>query len=459
MSKMSRRDFLKASMLASTGAVLAACAPAATQPAANQPAQPANTVAASQPVEITLWQSDWGKDYNPPMIALGDSYKKNVKPNVTVTMTFLPNVSEKLISAITAGNPPDCTLIDEGYGIPKMAIQGGLVSMKPYFDAAGVKKEEFIPFTWETVLYKGEPYGIPGGAGSILMMIDRAVYKDAGIDTTNFPKIPTWAQFKEWNNKLYKKDANGKIVRIGHDPLSQWAQMRGIFDFQVYDANKTKLAINGPASVAALTEWFTLLPADVKYEDIAAVQNGAPGNQYGAWMAGIRGMEEDDYWMYLAIDKYAPKMDYFVNYLPTMNGKAEEQKGYTGWVWDMAIPKGSAHPEEAWGFIKYGYYDKAEVLADTINWPSKISAFPAFEKRTIEMMGANNRLTPYMPLFDLPKQVGAWFEPWTPIYSKLGDQFGTAMQAIARREKTVQQAMDEVVSTLQPELDKAQGTF
>ena len=71
------------------------------------------------------------------MIALGDSYKKDVNPNVTVTMTFLPNVSEKLISAITAGNPPDCTLIDEGYGIPKMAIQGILVSMKPYFDAAG----------------------------------------------------------------------------------------------------------------------------------------------------------------------------------------------------------------------------------------------------------------------------------------------------------------------------------
>ena len=74
-------------------------------------------------------------------------------------------------------------------------------------------------------------------------------------------------------------------------------------------------------------------------------------------------------------------------------------------------------------------------------------------------MGQNNRLTPYMPLFSLPKQVGAWFEPWTPIYSKLGDQFGTAMQSIARREKTVQQAMDEVVATLQPELDKAQGTF
>ena len=96
--------------------------------------------------------------------------------------------------------------------------------------------------------------------------------------------------------------------------------------FQGYDTDKTKLAINGPESVAALTEWFSLLPADVKYEDIAAVQSGAPGNQYGAWMAGIRGMEEDDYWMFLAIDKYAPDMDYFVNYLPTMNGTAEEQR-------------------------------------------------------------------------------------------------------------------------------------
>jgi ABC-type glycerol-3-phosphate transport system substrate-binding protein len=454
MSKMNRRDFLKASILAGTGVALAACAPASTQPA-----QQGNAPTSSQPLELTLWQSDWGKDYNEPMVTLADNYKKDVAPNVTVKMTFLPNLSEKMVSAITAGNPPDCMLIDEGYGIPKLAIQGGLISMKPYFEKAGVKKEDFIPFTWETVLFKGEPFGIPGGAGSILMMINRDAYKDAGIDPTSIPKIPTWAQFKEWSSKLYKKDANGKIIRIGHDPLGQWAQFRGIFNFQVYDTNKTKLAINSPASVASLTEWFTLLPTDVNYADITSAQSGAPGNMYGAWMAGIRGMEEDDYWMFLAIDKYAPKMDYFVNYLPTMNGKEAEQTGYTGWVWDMAIPKGSPHPEDAWGFIKYGYYDKAEMLADTINWPSKISAFPEFEKRTIAMMGQNNRLTPYMPLFALPKQVGAWFEPWTPIYSKLGDQFGTAMQSIARREKTAQQAMDEVVATLQPELDKAQGTF
>jgi multiple sugar transport system substrate-binding protein len=393
------------------------------------------------------------------MIKLGDSYKKDVASNVTVTMTFLPSLSEKLVSAITAGNPPDCILIDEGYGIPKMAIQGGLVSMKPFFEAAGVKKEEFIPFTWETVLFKQEPYGIPGGAGSILMMINKDAYKDAGIDVTSIPKVPSWAQFKEWNNKLYKKDSSGKITRIGHDPLAQWGNFRGIFNFGIYDSTKTKLILNSTESVATLTDWFSLLPADVKYEDIATAQTGAGNSMYAPWMAGIRGMEEDDYWMFLAIDQYAPKLDYMVNYLPTLNGKEEEQKGYTGWVWDMAIPKGSAHAEDAWKFIKYAYYDKAEVLADTINWPSKISAFDAFKKRTLEIMGANNRLAKYMDLFALPKQVGAYFEPWTPIYSKLGDQFGTAMQAMARREKTPQAAMDELVSTLQPELDKAQGTY
>jgi ABC-type glycerol-3-phosphate transport system substrate-binding protein len=308
-------------------------------------------------------------------------------------------------------------------------------------------------------LFKGEPFGIPGGAGSILMMINKEVYKDAGIDTATLPKVPSWAQFKDWNNKLYKKDSSGKVIRIGHDPLAQWNNFRGIFNFGIYNPTKTKLTINSAESVATLNDWFTLLPSDVKYEDIATAQTAAAGNMYGAWMAGIRGMEEDDYWMFLAIDQYSPKLDYMVNYLPTLNGKEEEQKGYTGWVWDMAIPKGSAHVEDAWKFIKYAYYDKAEVLADTINWPSKISAFDAFVKRTIAIMGKDNRLIPYMDLFPLPKKVGAYFEPWTPIYSKLQDQFNTAMQSIARREKTAQAAMDEVVSTLQPELDKAQGTY
>ena len=212
MSKMSCRDIFKASMLASTGAVLAACVPAATQPAANQPAQPGNTPAASQPVEITLWQSDWGKDTSTDD-RLGDSYKKDVNPNVTVTMTFLPNVSEKLISAITAGNPPDCTLIDEGYGIPKMAIQGGLVALA-YFDAAGVKEEEFIPFTWETVFIKVSRM-VSRRFGSILMMINRAVYKDAGSIRRISPRSPPGRSLKSGTTSCIRKMPAAKSSASG----------------------------------------------------------------------------------------------------------------------------------------------------------------------------------------------------------------------------------------------------
>ena len=159
------------------------------------------------------------------------------------------------------------------------------------------------------------------------MMIDRAVYKGCrSIDTTNFPKIPTWAQFKVWNNMLYRMPV-AKLSALGTIRYPNGTRLRGRLRFPGVRCQQNQ-AGHQFARIGRSADRVVELTArrHLKYEDIAAIQSGTPGNQYGAWMAGIRGMEEDDYWMFLAIDKYAPKMDYFVNYLPTMNGKEESKK-------------------------------------------------------------------------------------------------------------------------------------
>jgi ABC-type glycerol-3-phosphate transport system substrate-binding protein len=448
---LTRRDFLKISAMVGGAAVLTACGGGK----AETPAPVSN-----EPVVITIWMSDWGKEWNDPMKVMFDSYTKDVPPYNTVEWTFLPNVSEKLVSAITAGNPPDVTLIDEGYGVPKMARQKALIPLASYFEAAGVKAADFIPFAWETVLYKGEPFGVPGGAGTCLMMIDRNVWRDAGIDPDTLPEIPTWAQYKEWNSKLYKYDADGKVIRTGQDPLANgWSHIRYSLGFKQYSDDKTKLVINSPESVKAIEEWVSLLPEGLAYEDIATVGAAAPTTPYGAWTAGFRGMEMDGYWLFSALDKYYPDQDYFLKRLPTPNGTEAEQNLYTGWVWDMVLPKGSPHQDAGWSLIKYGFYEKAEVIAETLNWPSRLSVFPEFERRTQVMMGENNRMGPYLSLFSKVQVAGAKFEPWTPIFNQLGDQFGQAFEAIIRTKKPVQAAMDEVVAALQPELDKVAGDY
>jgi multiple sugar transport system substrate-binding protein len=198
-----------------------------------------------------------------------------------------------------------------------------------------------------------------------------------------------------------------------------------------------------------------LLPADVPYDDISNLLAGAPTSTYGTFGAGLAGIIWDGFWAFLALDKYWPNMDYGMTKYPTPNGTKEEWKLYTGWVWDPTIPKGSKHPDEAWSFLKYGYWEHGEMLADTLNWTSAIKKFPEFEKRTIAVMGENNRERPFLHHFSEAQYGAAYFIPWTPIHQKLWDGVGQAVDATVRGQKKAQEALDELASTLQPDLDKA----
>lgn len=452
--KQSRRDFLKMSLAAAGGMALAAagCTPGAKDQAAQAPSITKDNI------KLALWMSDWGKDWNDPMLKLSDAFTKDKYPNIAIEWTFLPNVSEKLVAAISGGNAPDITLIDEGYGVPKIARLGGLNSLKSYYDRDGAKKEDFIPFAWETIMYKGEPYGVPGGAGAQLLMINKKVWKDAGLDPDAIPEVPTLDQFFEYSQKLYKKDDSGKVVQIGYTP--DWnAQFNGVLGFTYYNSDKTKLAVNSPESVAAVEKWGRVKPDGYTYEDVSTMLSGAPTTPYGPWGAGMRGIDADGFWLFFALDKYYPDLDYKLVRFPTPNGKKEESNLYTGWVWDMAIPKGVKHAEESWAFIKYGFIEKGEMLADTLNWTSVLKAFPEFEKRTLNIMGEKNRMAPYLHTFSEVQTDANTFVPYTPIYQQLYDQTGQAIEKVVRGQMGAKQALDEVVTTLQPELDKVQGTF
>ena len=128
---------------------------------------------------------------------------------------------------------------------------------------------------------------------------------------------------------------------------------------------------------------------------------------------------------------------------------------YSGWVWDPSIPKGAAHPDEAWQFLKFGYWEHGEYLAPTLNWTSALQAFDPFVELMQDVMGEGNRFEPYLHHFAEAQYDAKYFIPWTPIFQKLDDMMGQAVDQVMRRQKSAQEALDEVVDTMQLELDKA----
>ncbi|MDI7275974.1 MAG: hypothetical protein QME94_08335, partial [Anaerolineae bacterium] len=72
----------------------------------------------------------------------------------------------------------------------------------------------------------------------------------------------------------------------------------------------------------------------------------------------------------------------------------------------------------------------------------------------IAIMGEKNRMTPYLHHFSESQYTAGYFIPYTSIHAKLTDTLGQAVDVVMRKQKTAQEALDEVVATLQPELDK-----
>jgi multiple sugar transport system substrate-binding protein len=453
-ASISRREFLRLGVAIGGAAALAACgAPATKAPVAEE--GPTAAPQGGEKVTITHWQSDWGKEWNDPMIKLSDTWIEDTGVNAEMEWTFLTDLTEKLPSAIAAGDPPDIATIDEGYGIPKMAKAGGLMNLKSYYEADGIKGEDFIRFTWETCLYHNEPYGIPGGAGALVLWYRKDLFEKAGIDPESVPDTPSWAQFMDWNQKLIQRDSAGKITNYGliWPWWDQWFGVLGAGPY--YNEDLTKLLLNSPETVEAVQKVRSTLPEGMTVDELNTLNSGIPTTWFGGLGSGIQAIVADGYWSFYALDNYWKDLDYGCVKLPTPNGTKDEWKLYTGWVWDPSIPKGAKHPDMAWQFLKYGYWEHGEKLAYTLNWTSSLKCFEEFIKITEEIAGADNRIIPYLHHFSEAQYAAKTFYPWTPIFQKLNDTMGQAIDQVMRDLKTAQEALDEVVATMQPELDAA----
>lgn len=415
------------------------------------------TGAAAQDVTLTIWAQDWGTLYNKPMVELSDAFTADVAPNIKVEWTFMPNVIQKLIAAIAAGNPPDIAMVND-YEVPQLATVDGLTALDTYFTQDGISQEGFIPFTWDSVVHEGIPYAIPGGAGAWCLMYDKAVFREVGIDPDTLPDTPSWEQFTEWNDKLVKRDDKGGIRRVGFVPDAPgFGQFSGVLGATYYSEDGTKLTVNSPETVAALEKWAGLLPDGFSYEQVSTLKSTASSDPQGDLAGGVVGMQGSGYWAFSAFDTYWPNLDYGIFKLPTPKGTKDEWNLYTGWTWHMSIPRGANQANEAWSFLKYGFWDHGAMLADTLNWTCVLDGFTEFIERTRQLMGPENRMLPYLHHFEEAQYKAAYVVPQTAVAAKLRDAMTQAVDQVLRGERAAQEALDEVVAQLQPELDQARA--
>ena len=460
--RMNRRNFLRVGAMGGA-ALLAACAPpGGAAPAA--PAAPANNAAAAPTnapeavadatggTKINVLNENWGDIYNKLMEEIGTDFSK-ANPGLSVDWNFDPEIFTKLTTLVAANTPPDATTMRPG-PLANLAKKGALLDLEGYIKQAGVTREDFLTPIYDSGVFEGKQYAVPGGADFICMYYSKDVYKAAGLD----PEKPalTADDLLGHSKQILQKEGDD-IKRIGYIPSAgQFINWAYIFGGKFYDAGSGKIKANDPANVAALD----YLSQFVKLYDVnkLAAFNSRPGlyEAGNAFSAKQSAYVMDGFWTYEALDQHSPDIDYGVSWWPTLKDSDEDRKRYAISGWMFSLPKGGKNTDAAWKFLQYAFIEKSARMGYlTLNGPCIKKAAKEWEEGLVKKMGAKNRMAPHLHKFTDTGALASNFFPIIPVQSFYSDEINRVFDLVMRGQATPQAGLDEVTKNVQAELDKA----
>ena len=454
--QLSRRDFLRGATLGSVGLALAACAPA---PTTSSESAPGESVAAER-IEVDVW-TGWTEQAATNIEMILDGYNQS-QENVTATHVVVPdNMTQKLLAAISAGNPPGTAVVFGANIAYQLAANDGLLALDELGDANQVTtlKEWMDPAIWDLGTYEGKFVYASMWNQCMGVFVNVDMAEAAGVDIESPPEtlddlVAVWDQLT-----IY--DDDGNIDVLGGD--FSWPQMiMGRYLGQFVEDDGTTITANHPNNVAAL-EWLANHWAHIgvdKMQNYVASLQGAGGRSAGQapLLAGLRATEVTGPWRFNTIVNFAPEgFRYTVWPFPKPVGV--DTKGmYTygdGWI----VPVGSPDPSAAWEIIStmtgaIGNRDVYTSLFTTwlcVNGPvsQSMTDWPLFQS---DVIGA---CPGYQEVFldDLFNSDQYLYPPKVPTSSSYMSLMGAEWEKARLGEKSPQEALDFVQEEAQKELD------
>ncbi len=286
----------------------------------------------------------------------------DIKINAVYTANQGEGQNEKLLTAVSGGNPPDVAYFDR-FEIGSWAAQGSLEDLTELAESSGVSKDLYYPFAWEEASYEGKLYGIPTTTDSRLVYFNKDQFEEVGLEPNNPPK--TIAQLEEAAEKLTIKERN-RFERIGFIPWygQGWLYSWGwAFGGDFYEPETKKVTANDPKVVEAL-QWITDFAKKYDVEDIAGFTDSQGTGAMDPFLTGQLSMKVSGPWEVSAIKKFKPDLNYGVFPIPTPTGE-----NHTTWSggWSVVIPKGAKNKEAAWEFMKFFGSEEGQKIFSEIS--------------------------------------------------------------------------------------------
>ena len=453
---LNRRQFLKLAGLASSAALLAACAKkAAETPAevATQEAPPAEKVTIS-------W---WNQFSTPTCVEVFPKVVQDfmtLNPNITVEFEISGgppgggDYMEVLLARIAAGNPPDSITL---WSPPsQFGAQGALMAIDSYMESAKVaKKDAFYEGPIKSCQWKGETFGFPASAGDGNVFFNKKHFEEAGLSTKREDFPTTWDGIKDISTKLNKKDDKGTIIRTGFVPWTQrWLDpvWTGLNGGQVFDPQNIKYLIDSENNVELMKYWLTYLD-DLYGGDIEAFNVIATwGDVYptGAFNLGVSSIDQSGAW---AVTDAALPFDFEVAKFPVGPKGTKSITGF--WPNWFALPKATPHPSEGFLFTEYMSTDGwvTWYINGVMDIPAWKGAAPDIYCKAVETMFGLERAKDFHKFYT--DYLNDTATMWTsPVEDFASTTLGQAIDEILHKVKSPEQALKEAQDTCQKKLEE-----
>jgi len=327
-------------------------------------------------------------------------------PGIEVKAQYVPTgdaLIQKLITSVQSKTAPDISWIHANF-LQDIIEADAIYRMDEFIDGPDSlprsELADFYPALLEEAKWRGVLYSMPMEATGIGLLCNRELFRTAGLDPDRPPQ--TWSELQEYAKKLtVDRNGDGKFDQVGFfvpvfpasGPLADWMVWQWYpFLFQAGGTNvnreQTEVLYNGEAGVRALTLWKDL-HADLNLRSFTI-------DYEVAFASKTLAMTLDGPWN-IPRWKAIKGLDWMVAPLPA--GPAKRATIVGGEY--LAIFRQSAHPKEAWTFLKW--IVKPEIQA---MWSMKSGYLPV--RRAVhdipeyrEFLDKNQALKAYVDQLDV----------------------------------------------------------
>jgi len=360
-ARISRRRILQLSVGLGGTAVLAACTPQTVEVEKEVTRVVKETVVVSEPSAPeakrisywSVWSQTWQEDKQHGMYQLTERFNEENEGELYVDYVYSPVVagtqmSEKLLTAIAGGTPPETATFDR-FLIASWAAEDTLTDISTLADSAGITEDQYYKWAWEEIHWKDKMYGLPvnGGVWGV-MYYNKGHLREAGFDPDNF--TTSLDEMDAMAEALTQKEGP-RYKRLGFIPwVKRWPYGIGwTFGAEFYDKQSLEVTVNDPRMVEGM-EWELSYAEKYDIADLDTFAQAFGGAAQDPFVAELLSMTSSLSNKMPDFKRFNPDMELGSTYMPwPEGGRAACWNG----GWSVVLPKGALSLDEGWQFISW----------------------------------------------------------------------------------------------------------